>query len=210
MPRRCAAARRPFVGPPAHGPHEGVAEGRRRRPSGHASPCRARARRRRRSPCRARPPTSVTTGKRPVAHRLHLGEAARLEAARHHEQVAAGEHQVRERLVVALDEDERRRDARRRRRAAPGRAPRRPSRGSPAAAGSARAAGTSGTSRSMPFWSASRVTDDDERAGSLGRGRAARSRAARASGLARRRRPRRTAPGDADRAPDPSRPCRSR
>ena len=40
---------------------------------------------------------------RAVAHRLHLGEAARLEAARHQQQVAAGEQPVGEALVVALD-----------------------------------------------------------------------------------------------------------
>ena len=41
---------------------------------------------------------------RPVAHGLHLCEAARLEPARHHVQVGPGEQQPRELVVVALDE----------------------------------------------------------------------------------------------------------
>ena len=41
---------------------------------------------------------------RAVPHRLHLGEAARLEAARHDEDVGAGEQLVGQRLVVAADE----------------------------------------------------------------------------------------------------------
>ncbi len=43
---------------------------------------------------------------RSITHRLHLSEPTRLEAARHQEQIRAREHQVRQRLVVALDERE--------------------------------------------------------------------------------------------------------
>ena len=43
-------------------------------------------------------------GDRAVGHGLHLGQAARLEPARHQQQVGAGEDQVAEGGVVAVDE----------------------------------------------------------------------------------------------------------
>ncbi len=43
-------------------------------------------------------------GNRPVLHRLHLGEATRLEATRHHDEIRTGEQPVRERPVESVME----------------------------------------------------------------------------------------------------------
>ncbi len=43
---------------------------------------------------------------RAVPHRLHLGEPTGLEPARHNEKIGAGEHEVGQLLVIALDESE--------------------------------------------------------------------------------------------------------